>query len=447
MRRLKLLIVLIAALEARAQTSSQPEQQYLFSVLPLIDRGDFARAEVELVRGVEQFPRSAILHNALGIVYRKENKIDLAVAAFRKAIDILPSFTAAQLQLASLDQQQGNKAEAAKLYRGAAESTENFEALVAAGLGLADCEDYAGAVRVLSKAHAQRPDSSSVTYNLALAQFKAGDSPTALASLRDAGSADPDVVYLRGKIMESLGDGSAAQQIVSACHLEPANETFCAEAAAGAMRQDKFVEALRLLQPALEKSPRSVALLSSAALAQFRLGRYGDALQSYRSALEQAPNQDAPREGLGFLYYMTGDLQAARSVVEEGLKNSNADFYLAYLDALILFRLSSQTRPQAAASVERAIRTNPRFAPAYFLRGKILMDQNNAAAALADFERAVEVDPKYPLPYYKMAQIYSRQGRTREAEDARKKFSDLGSLREEEMLARQAQDILMPARH
>jgi len=440
-------MVIIVALRAGAQTAPQPEQQYLFSVLPLIDRGDFARAEEQLVRGIEQFPRSAILYNALGIVYRKESKIERAAEAFRKALDILPSFTAAQLQLASLEQQQGNKPEAAKLFRAAADTTENFEALVAAGLGLAYSEDYADAVRVLSKAHAQRPDSSSVTYNLALAQFKAGEATGALSTLRGLADTEPDVVYLRGKIMESLGDRSAAKQIISACRLQPANETFCSDAAVAAMRQDNFVEALDLLQPALEKSPRSVALLSAAALAQFRLGRYGDAIRSYRMALEQGPNQDAAREGLGFLQYMTGDLEAGRGVVEEGLKNPNADFYLAYLDALILYRLSPQTRMQAVAAVERAIRANSRFAPAYFLRGKILMEQNQPAAALADFERAVAIDPKYPLPYYKMAQIYSRQGRAREAEDARKKFSDLGSLREEEMLSRQAQDILMPARH
>ena len=155
-------MVTIIVLAAHAQTASPQEQQYLFSVLPLIDRGDLATAELQLVRGLAQFSQSAILYNALGIVYRKENKMEPAASAFRKALEILPSFTAAQLQLASLEQQQGNKPDAAKLFRAAAGSTENFEALVAAGLGLADCEDYAGAVTALSKAHAQRPDSASV---------------------------------------------------------------------------------------------------------------------------------------------------------------------------------------------------------------------------------------------------------------------------------------------
>jgi tetratricopeptide (TPR) repeat protein len=440
-------MVTIIVLAAHAQTASPQEQQYLFSVLPLIDRGDLATAEQQLVRGLAQFSQSAILYNALGIVYRKENKMEPAASAFRRALEILPSFTAAQLQLASLEQQQGNKPDAVKLFRAAAGSTENFEALVAAGLGLADCEDYAGAVTALSKAHAQRPDSASVTYNLALAQFKAGDLTAARATLGETGSAEPDVVYLRGKILEGLGDAAGAREIIAACRMQPLNEIVCSDAAVAAMRQDRFGEALDLVHAALEKSPGSVTLLLPAALAQFRLGRYKDAIRTYRAVLERAPQLDAAREGLGFLYYMTGDLTAARPLVEERMKAPNADFYLAYLDALILYRLSPQLRAEAAGAVEHAIRTNPRFAPAYFLRGKIYMDQNNPGAALADFQRAAEIDPKYPLPYYKMAQIYSRQGRTSEAAGARMKFDELGSLREEEMLMRQAQDVLMPARH
>ena len=418
----------------------------MLSVLPLIDRGDLATAEQQLVRGLEQFTQSAILYNALGIVYRKEHRMDPAASAFRKALEILPSFTAAQLQLASLEQQRGNKPEAARLFRAAAGGTENFEALAAAGLGLADCEDYIGAVAALTKAHTERPDSSSVTYNLALAQFKAGDLTAARTTLGETGPAEPDVVYLRGKILEGLGDAAGATQIIAACRMEPLNEILCSDAAAAAIRQDQFGEALDLVHAALEKSPGSVTLLLPAALAQFRLGRYNDAIRTYRIALEQAPQMDAAREGLSFLYYMTGDLTAARSVAEKGLENPNADFYLAYLDALILYRLSPRFRAEAADAVERAIRANSRFAPAYFLRGKIRMDLDNAAAALADFERAAEMDPTYPLPYFKMAQIYARQGRTGEAAGARRKFHELGSLREEEMLMRQAQDILMPAK-
>jgi tetratricopeptide (TPR) repeat protein len=442
-----ILVLLTLAVNGGAQAPSAEEQQQLFAILPLINRGELSRAQEELAAGIERFPRSAILYNALGIVFRKQNKLDRATDSFRKALEILPTFTAAQLQLASIDLQQGMKQDAARLFRAAAETTTNFEALVAAGLGLADCEDYAGAARVLEKARVMQPDSKSVTYNLALAQYKMGDLTAALKTLDAISALEPDMVYLRAKALDGLGKPEGASELAAACRAQPGNASFCADAALAAIRQQKFLDAITLLEPAVEKSPGSVTLLPLLAVAQFRLGRYQDAIRNYATSIEQDPGLDASREGLGFLYYVTGDLEKARAVVEQGLINPKADFYLAYLDAIILYRLSPQSRTKAAAAVERAIQANTRFAPAYFQRGKIRMEQKDSAGALADFERAAELDPKYPLPYYKMAQIYARQGRARDAEAARHKFSALGNLREEEILTRQTLDVLMPAAH
>src|SRR5579864_215104 len=435
------------AIRASAQTPSADEQQYLFSVLPLIERGDLAKAETQLVEGIERFQRSAILYNALGIVYARQSKIDKAASSFRRALEILPSFTAAQLQLASIDQQQGNKPEAIQLFRAAGETTTNFEALVTAGMGLAGCEDYASAARLLEKAHAIRPDVCSSDLNLALAQFKNGDLARALESLQSLPASDrqPDVLYLRGKVLEGLGKAEGADEITGACRAEPGNEAFCASAALDAIRQQRFLDAVAMLQPALEKSPDSVALLSLLGMAQFRLGRYHDAIGSYAAALARDPGVDASREGLGFLYYVTGDLEKARATIEGGLKKPKVDYYLEHLEAMVLYRAAPRLRSQALEAVNRALQANAQFAPSHFLRGKIRMEQNDLSGALADFERAVALDPKYPLPYYKMAQIYARQGRAQEAEIARRKFSELGNSREEEVLARQTQDVLMPA--
>src|SRR5439155_9569873 len=188
---------------------------------------------------------------------------------------------------------------------------------------------------------------------------------------------EPDVVYLRGKVLDGLGKPEGESEFAAACRTQPGNESFCADAALAAIRQQKFLEAVALLEPSIGKSPGSVALLPLLGLAQFRLGRYQEAIRSYAASLEKDPSLDASREGLGFLYYVTGDLEKARAVVEQGLTNPKADFYLAYLDAIILYRLSPQLKTEAAAAAERAIQANTRFAPAYFQRGKIRMEQND----------------------------------------------------------------------
>lgn len=236
------LFILTVALRVLGQAPSAEEQQYLFSVLPFIEHGDLANAEQKLLSGTEQYPHSAILYNALGVTYLKQNKIDKAAASFRTAIGILSSFTAAELQLASIDLHEGNRAEAASLFRSAGEGTTNFEALATAGLGLADCEDYPGAVRLLDRAHKLRPDVESVTYNLALAQYKSGDAEPALNLLQliPAAETQPDVDHLRGKVLQHLGKADGARYLTAACRMAQDNELFCADAALCAIRQERF---------------------------------------------------------------------------------------------------------------------------------------------------------------------------------------------------------------
>jgi hypothetical protein len=71
------------------------------------------------------------------------------------------------------------------------------------------------------------------------------------------------------------------------------------------------------------------------------------------------------------------------------------------------------------------------------------MERRQLEAALRDFEKAAQLDSKYALPHYKIAQILLRLGKPAEAEVARKRFFELGQMREEELLVKQTQDVLM----
>ena len=231
--------------------------------------------------------------------------------------------------------------------------------------------------------------------------------------------------------------------MAEACRLNPTSEHFCTEAGLALIRKERLNEAQALLQASLEKSGPSLDLLSALGLAQFRLGKYAEGITTYQRVLDKNPDADEAREGLVFLLYMAGDLGQARKAAEEGLKRPTSDFYLSQIHAMILFRLSPETWDEALASVNRALEKNSQFAPSYFLRGKILMERGELEAALRDFKRAAQLDPSYALPHYKIAQILLRLGKPVEAETARKKFFELGQMREEELLVRQTQDVLM----
>ncbi len=446
---LTLMFGFLFPLGIRAQDITPEEQKYLLSTLPLIDSGHLAKAEEKLIEGLKLYPNSAIIHNGLGIVYQKENKIGAAVDAFQTAIRLLPSFTAAQLHLALIYEEQDKRAEAIELYKAVGKSTSHLEALTTAGVGLAQCEDFKAAIDVLEKARSLQPNSFLVGFNLALAYYKTKDWRSAsnvLESVRPDGEGDKaDLLFLRGKIKQSLNQNGSQADFAEACRLMPSMESYCVDAGLTLMKLERFAEALAALQKGVEKNPSSSALLSALGLVQFRLGRYQEAIQSYSRVIEKNPAADASREGLAFLLYITGDLGRARDIVEKGLENPSADFYLSQLHAMILYRISRDLWARALDSLGQALKKNPNFAPAHFLKGKIEMEKEHLDVALLDFQKAAELDPSYPLPHYRIAQIYLRKGLLREAEAAKTKFSKLGDIREEDLLTRQTQDLLMQA--
>ena len=236
-----------------------------------------------------------------------------------------------------------------------------------------------------------------------------------------SGPKTPDLLYLKGKVLEGIsgtttsarGDARAesAAALSRACRLRPQEEA-CTDAALAMIHQESFGDAATLIEQTLPHLSPSVRLLSALGLARFRIGRYNDAIDAYSKAIEIDPTLEAPREGLGFLLYMTGNLERARSVVEEGIRSSPSGFYLPYLRALILYRQSPGLRSEALAAASASIEKNPAFAPAYFLRGKIRADQNDPVAALGDFQAAVRIDPKYPSLLPDGPDLYPQMGRS-----------------------------------
>ena len=111
-------VIIAGARLVCSQAPSEEEQLYLRSILPLIQERKWGEAESRFKEGLAQFPRSALLANALGMVYEQEGKEGMAAGEYEKALEWLPSFTAARIHLAAIYGKQGNCAKASELYNG-----------------------------------------------------------------------------------------------------------------------------------------------------------------------------------------------------------------------------------------------------------------------------------------------------------------------------------------
>ncbi len=389
------------------------------------------------------------IHYSLGRLLRENGQISEGVAELEKARSFSPSEPAVTTELIIAYQQQGS-AKAAPLLQDFLERA-SYGDLVQAGSRMGEAGDLGLAISTFQRASELQPDRYDGKFDLAFALFRAGRYAEALDTLDHIPPAQSegqaDFYYLRGKIELALGHPQVArEQYALALRQQPDNESLCVDAGLLHSRFEDFWKALEVFESCAQKLPDSVPVETGVGLTYFRLGKYPDAIVAFRKVLRLRPEADAAREALGFLLYITSSFPEARQVLEERLASPGVDYYLPFLDALVLLRLDARTnRTQAIQYIEESIKLNPKFAPAYFQRGKLRWEGGDTPHALADLELATKLDPAYAQPYYLMAQIYFKQGKKEEAEQARKQFATLNREREETEQKRDLENRLFQA--
>ena len=101
--------------------------------------------------------------------------------------------------------------------------------------------------------------------------------------------------------------------------------------------------------------------------------------------------------------------------VEEILKRGTRDEQLAALCALARELLVKEDSEGAATVMDRAVRLDPRSAPAWTLRGEVLGKRNRTGEALGSFNRALDLDAKFASAVVGKADLLLKIGSYSEA--------------------------------
>jgi tetratricopeptide (TPR) repeat protein len=438
-----------SALERAMTLSPKTDPQLLF----LLCQTEFALKEqskaLRLANQISELAKTdPIAHYSLGQLLAANGRHDEAIRELEKAHTLAPGnpTITTELIIAYLDARREQPARnlMADFFKRA-----SYDDLVQAGARFGDASQFDAAKQAFRLAIQAQPNAYDARFNLAFVYYSQGNLERALATLnqidRHTAQGQWDYHYLRGKIDLALHQNQdAAAEMTKALQLQPGNESLCSEAGLLFFRFEDFWKALAVYQACAAQLPESAAIQTGLGLTYFRLGKYHDAMTTFRRVLAVKPDADAAREALGFLLYIEGSLKEARAVLEARAGAQDADYYIDYLNALVLLRLHpAGDHSDALRWLDETLRRNPRFAPAYFERARIWKGQNKPEKALADLGRATETDPHYAQPYYLIAQVDYKLGKKEEANEARQKFSELNNEREEKEQERQVQNQLL----
>jgi tetratricopeptide (TPR) repeat protein len=207
-------------------------------------------------------------------------------------------------------------------------------------------------------------------------------------------------------------------------------QTLYFEATEPLLQQQKFTEALGILNKAAAQLPGSAQLELARGVANYALRRFDDAADAFLRTIAIDPELERPYLFLGrFLGQIPDRLtQVSEQFIRfEKAHPGTATGYLLHAKVL-----NAQLGDPAAARklLEQSIALEEASAPAHFELGVVLDRMQQYAEAAREFARAAELDPADSATHYRLSRLYDRLGKPADARKHREIHAKLVEAQE-----------------
>ena len=328
---------------------------------------------------------------------RAANRPDEAIALYRRALQVRPRWAEGWFHLGTL---------------------------------LYDRDAHADAAAALRKATAVDPSVGTAWVMLGLCEYRLGAFAQALAHVqrgrRLGVSADPQF-----RLVMRYHEGLL---LVHAAEFERAQETLDELSADGVDTEDldlaQGLAALRMRPGDLPPgaSPQRAAVIATGrAEGLFARQQFADAQRAFETLAADHPTTRNVHYALGRFFVRTEQPAPAAAAFEREIAVS-PEHVPARLGIAAIVLQDDPAR--ALRLVDEAIARNPRVALAHYLRGRLLLDRGDAAAAVPALETAERSVKDDPGVYYALSRAYAQLGRQADAERARATFTRLNEARQ-----------------
>ena len=295
------------------------------------------------------------------------------------------------------------------------------------GLLHARQSDLKKAASEMANAYQWDADIPGLAYNLGLADFKAGNFPSAVEPLRKAETAQPsraDIKDLLGMTYFFSGDYPSA-----VAELEPLNKSGVQDpelmyalglSLAHTGRQPQGEMIVRQL---VRQNPRIADAHQALGEVLAMKGEFADAAAEFSQAIQLDPNLPQGHYDLGLALLRQSKFpgaaaefqQAATQDPHSALAEFHLGLCLSYMERL----------DEALQHLERSTQLDPTYADAYYEIGKIRMRQTKTKDALTALEKAAQLESNKSYIQYELSQAYLKDGQIPAAEVALGRYRTL----------------------
>ena len=320
-------------------------------------------------------------------------------------------------------------------------ASPTFEEAFRAGLLALQRNDLNAAAMNLGTAAKLAPNNGRVWVALAQTHWKLKESTKAddaAARAATVGANDPLVLSTLAIFYSESGRVPKAAEVQAQYSALVPNdaaardkaESLYFEAVQPLLKQQKFADAIGVLNKARERLKNSAQLELALGVAYYGIRRFDDAAEAFLRTIAFAPEVDQPYIFLGkFLGQIPGRLPEVtkRFISYEDAHPGSAMGYLLHAKALNAQSIEAEA---ARVLLEKAVSINDRDASAHFELGIVLDRLQRYADAAREFERAADLDPADPATHYRLSRVYDRLGRPDAARVERERHAKLVEAQE-----------------
>jgi len=393
-----------------------PNFQNDIVLLGMLGDGHFRNGEYS--RAAELYEKITRLAPELGVAYlklsqsnSKLNRLNEAVAAARKYLELSPGIFAANLNLGGILQEAGFYQESIDfLLRATALKTDSGPAYLMLSNSYEAIGDRDNTVDSLRHAYKHLPPNFPISYRLGEALRNYGKMAESVAPLERALSLKPeDVQTMTGLALayfESNEFEKGIKLLLKADSLKPNDLGIQMFLRVARGRQDMLGEFQQILDR-VEQNPRDAqARLELASVYRYR-HQLKEAEREHLAVIKISPKDFNGYNFLSIFYSDTGQIEKS---LEYALKTAelNPHHVLYYGISDKLAKLGKID--DAITAIRKAIEIKPVFLPSHLHLGDLLLKKGKRDEALQAFQSAFALGTADPRPNFRLAWFYVKMG-------------------------------------
>jgi tetratricopeptide (TPR) repeat protein len=362
--------------------SRSPEEKYarfVASGKKKLESHDYSQAALDFLNATQVRPRDAEPYYQLALAYLNSARVKEAVVALRRATELNPKHSAAQLKLAELMIQ-----------------THNQQLT----------KDAVGRIQTVLTAN---PSDDDALFMLAATQAQIGKPEDAEKYLSEVLERSPQhlksaIAMAQVKLSQKDFQGSEAI-LKKAVELSPKSSDTVAALGTLYAVTGKLADAEGVLRKAVELDPNNAGALTALGAVQLRAGKKSDAEQTYKQIAALPQNEHR----LAYAVFLMQQNRRADAITElKRLVKADRNDRIAR-SALVAGYLAENRVAEAEALLNEALKSNGSDLEALLQRSQIYLRASKLNEAKRDLDVVLRSDPSAQA-HYLMAKIYRAQG-------------------------------------